>query len=203
MIINFNHRVFKHGLKIISIEFLNAFHNSETFEASDPFVYVISDCYISDEFYGIMIDTRASKFSIIGYGQYLAYKTMNDDVTNNSIKTEAIYVQFGIGSISFIKSINILISIDQIKFHIIKIDTSFLLCLADLNRLKVYFNNVKNVLISENKKTFSMIKRFEHSFFLWIDFLQIYFMQSFNFNPCYLTDKKNNTVTSTFRASFV
>ena len=34
MIINLNHRAFKHELKIISIEFLNAFHNSETFETS-------------------------------------------------------------------------------------------------------------------------------------------------------------------------
>ena len=166
MTINFNHRAFKHELKIISIESLNASHNPETFEASDPFVYVVSDCYISDEFYEIMIDTKASKFSTADYEQYLAYKAINDNVTINSIKAEAIYVQFEIDSISFIKSINISTSIDQIEFHIIKIDTPFLLCLVDLDRLKIYFNNVKNVLISENKKTFSMIKRFEHSFFL-------------------------------------
>ena len=35
-----------------------------------------------------------------------------------------------------------------------------------------------------------MIKRFEHSFFLWIDFLQIYFMQSLNFNFCYLIEEE-------------
>ena len=187
MIINFNHRAFKHELKIISIEFLNAFHDSET---SDSFVYVISDRYISDEFYGIMIDTKTSKLSTVDYEQYLAYKTMNDDVTINSIKAKAIYVQFEIGFILFIESINIPTSIDQIEFHIVKIDTSFLLCLADLNRLKIYFNNVKNVLISENKKMFSMIKRFEHSFFLWVGFLQIYFTQSFNINLCYLIERK-------------
>jgi hypothetical protein len=31
------------------------------------------------------------------------------------------------------------------KFHVIKTDTSFLLSLADMNRLKVYFNNVENI----------------------------------------------------------
>ena len=185
MIINFNHRVFKHELKIITIEFLNAFHDSE---ASDPFVYVISNRYISDEFYGIMIDTKTSKFSIVGYGQYLAYKAMNDDVAINSTKAGAIYVQFGIGSISSIGSINIPTPIGQIEFHIVKADTPFLLCLADLDRLKVYFNNVENVLVSKNKEAFSMIKRFGHPFLLWAGPLQTCLMQSLNFNPCYLTE---------------
>ena len=149
MIINLNQRVFKHGLGII--EFL-IFHNSE---ASDPFAYVVSDRYISDEFYEIMIDTDVSKYSIVGYGQYFVYKTIHE-VNIDSIKTETIYVQFGIGFISFIGFIDIATSIDRVEFHIVKTDTSFLLCLADLDRLKVYFNNVQNTLVSENK-TFSVI----------------------------------------------
>ena len=161
MIINLNQRAFKHGLEIT--EFINQFHE---FEASDFFAYVVSDRYTSDEFYEIMIDTDAFKYSIVGYGQYLAYKTINDDATINSIKGGAIYVQFEIGFISSIRFINIATPIDRIEFHIVKADTPFLLCLADLDRLKIYFNNVENVLISENKQTFSMIRRFGHSFFL-------------------------------------
>ena len=161
MIINLNQRVFKHGLEIISIEFLT-FHESE---ASNPFAYVVSDRYTSDEFYEIMIDTNASKYSTVGYGQYLAYKAINDDATINSTKAGAIYVQFEIGSISSIKSIDIAIPIDRVEFHIVKADTSFLLCLADLDRLKVYFNNVQNTLVSENK-AFSVIRRFGHPFLL-------------------------------------
>ena len=163
MIINLNQRVFKHGLRIIEPLI---FHD---FETSDSFAYVVSDRYISDEFYEIMIDTETFKYSIVDYEQYLAYKAIHE-INIDSTKTEAIYVQFEIGFISFIRSINIAIPIDRVEFHIVKTDTSFLLCLADLDRLKIYFNNVQNILISENKQgdkqAFSVIRRFGHPFFL-------------------------------------
>ena len=70
-----------------------------------------------------------------------------------------------------------------------KTNTSFLLCLADLDRLKVYFNNVEKILVSnENKQAFSVIWRFGHSFLLWDGSLQIYITQSFNSNSCYLIE---------------
>ena len=145
MIINFNQRVFEHELGII--ESLNKFHD---FETSDSFAYVISDRYISNEFYEIMIDTDVFKYSTVDYEQYLVYKAIYD-VNIDFFKTEAIYVQFDIGFISFIKSIIIAIFIDQVEFHIVKTDTPFLLCLVDLDRFKVYFNNVENILVSKKK----------------------------------------------------
>ena len=158
MIINLNQRVFKHGLEITEPL------TSHDIEASDPFAYVISDRYTSDEFYEIMIDTDVSKYSTADYEQYLVYKTIHE-VNIDFIKTKTIYVQFGIGSISSIKSIDIATPIDRVEFHIIKTNTSFLLCLTNLDRLKIYFNNVQNILVSENK-TFSMIRQFEHPFLL-------------------------------------
>jgi hypothetical protein len=52
-----------------------------------------------------------------------------------------------------------------VKFHVIKTDTSFLLSLIDLDRLKAYFNNVENTLVVE-KRAFSVIRRFGHGFLL-------------------------------------
>ena len=151
MTINLSQRAFKHELEIT--ESLIS-HDSEAF---DPFAYVISDRYTSDEFYGIMIDTDVSKYSIVDYEQYFAYKTIHE-INIDFIKAETIYVQFGIGFISFIKFINIATPIGRIEFHIVKTDTSFLLCLVDLDRLKVYFNNVDNILVSKKKESsFSMI----------------------------------------------
>ena len=107
-----------------------------------------------------MIDTGASKYSTVSYGQYFAYKAIYD-VNIDSFKTKIIYVQFDIGFTSSIKSINIATSIDQTEFHIVKTDTSFLLCLIDLDRLKIYFNNGENILVNKkNNKIFSMIRRF-------------------------------------------
>jgi hypothetical protein len=85
------------------------------------------------------------------------------------------------------------------KFHVIKADTSFLLSLADMNWLKVYFNNVINSLIQmikmsneilRKKRSYSVIRRFDHEFLLWQNFMQIYVNQSFDLNPCYLTETK-------------
>ncbi len=75
-----------------------------------------------------------------------------------------------------------------IEFHVIKVDTLFLLSLADMNRLKVYFNNVENLLIN-TIKILSIIRRFDHDFLLWKNShsLHSYIIQSFNSNFCYLT----------------
>ncbi len=138
---------------------------------TDPFTYVTiidrSDRYISEKFYEIMIDFDVSRFSTTDYDQYLAYIRDNKDEKMNIIKTETIHVQFEIDFIFSVESLTIDTSIETVKFHIIKIDTSFLLSLADINRLKVYFNNVENILMKiTNDKSFSIIRRFDHDFLL-------------------------------------
>jgi hypothetical protein len=143
----------------------------------DSFAYVmIFDRYISEKFYEMMIDSSASTKSTAEYEQYLAFKKHNIDLTIdlNFFKTETMNVQFDIKSASSIKSLIIDISFEIMKFHVIKADTSFLLSLADMNRLKVYFNNVINSLIQmintneilRKKKSFSVIRRFDHEFLL-------------------------------------
>jgi hypothetical protein len=92
----------------------------------------------------------------------------------NLFKTETVNVQFEIESASSIESLTIDISFEIMKFHVIKADTSFLLSLIDMNELKVYFNNVINSLIQmintneilRKKKSFSVIRRFDHEFLL-------------------------------------
>ena len=44
-------------------------------------------------------------------------------------------VQFGIGSTSSISSIKIATPIDIVEFHVIKVNTPFLLCLVDIDNL--------------------------------------------------------------------
>ena len=40
----------------------------------DLFTYITTECYTPKEFYGVIIDTSASKKSTAGYRQYFAYK---------------------------------------------------------------------------------------------------------------------------------
>jgi hypothetical protein len=135
---------------------------------SDLFAYVmIFDRYISEKFYEMMIDSNASTKSTAEYEQYLAFNKINSTIDLNLFRTETVNVQFEIESASSIKSLTIDISFEIVKFHVIKTDTSFLLSLADMNRLKVYFNNVENILnmIIQNRKL-SIIRRFDHEFLL-------------------------------------
>ena len=44
-------------------------------------------------------------------------------------------VQFGIGSIFFIGFIKVVTPIGIVEFYIVKVDTPFLLCLADIDNL--------------------------------------------------------------------
>jgi hypothetical protein len=136
----------------------------------DLFSYVmISDRYISEKFYEVMIDSNASTKSIAEYEQYLAFKEHKIDLTIdlNPFRTETVNVQFDIESASSIESLIIDISFEIMKFHVVKIDILFLLSLADMNRLKVYFNNVKNTLnMIIQKQKLSVIRRFDHEFLL-------------------------------------
>jgi hypothetical protein len=120
-------------------------------------------------FYDIMIDSDVSTRSTAEYDQYLAFKKNNTDSSAdlNSIKADAVNVQFGIESISSVESLTIDISFELVEFHVIKADTSFLLSLADMNRLKVYFNNIENILFMIIKnRGLSVIRRFDHGFLL-------------------------------------
>lgn len=70
---------------------------------SDLFSYIITNQYLFDKFYRIIIDTNTSKHYIASYGQYLLY---TKDVRNTIIdiaKASAIYIQFCIDSILSIR----------------------------------------------------------------------------------------------------
>jgi hypothetical protein len=119
----------------------------------DSFTYMIIDRYTSEVFYDIMIDSEISTRSTTEYDQYLAVKKNSTDSSAdlNSVRADAVNVQFEIESILSLRSMIIDISIELMKIHVIKTDTSFLLSLADMNRLKVYFNNIENILFMITK----------------------------------------------------
>lgn len=112
-----------------------------------------------------MIDTRLSKYLRAGYEQYSVYTRDIRDTIINIQKANAIDVQFCIGLISSIGSVIIQILIAHIEFDIIKADTSFLLCLTDMDRLGIYLNNIDNSLVM-NRTRIPVIRRFNQPFLL-------------------------------------
>ena len=70
-----------------------------------------------------------------------------------------------IDSIFFIDTINLNTLIDTIVCHIVQINILFLLCLADMIKLKAFFNNITNKIIQFNH-SHSVIRRYDHAFLL-------------------------------------
>ena len=102
----------------------------------DLFTYTTIEHYTPKEFYSVMIDTGAFKKSTAGYRQYLIYKTTTNNNTDiNTTQTGAINIQFDIGLTALIKLITVKTLISLVNFYIVKADTPFLLCLADIDRL--------------------------------------------------------------------
>lgn len=160
-------------------------------DQSDPFAYTTTTTgrYNSDRFYGVMIDTGASKRSTAGWGQYQAYQKSQGQGYDTDIDTTtagAVNVQFGIGSTPSIGSIMINTPVGYVEFHVVKADTPFLLCLADMDALKVYYNNLRDELITPSR-SIQVCRQFGHPFLLWGVHLQSYVTTSFDINPCYLT----------------
>ncbi len=83
-----------------------------------------------------MVDLSASIQSIVDYEQYLTF-IKNIFIDLNHIKTDIVNVQFEIESISSVESLIIDILFELIEFHVIKTNTSFLLSLADMNRVRI------------------------------------------------------------------
>ena len=93
---------------------------------------------------------------------------MDIDIT----QTGAVNVQFGIGSTASIGSVKVKTPIGLVDFHVVKADTPFLLCLADIDRLQVYYNNVIDTLIGPTTTPKSkyitplIIQQFGHLFII-------------------------------------
>ena len=126
--------------------------------------YLTNTRYTSNTFYGVVIDTGASQRSTAGYEQYLAYtKTYSEKIDTS--RAGMVRVQFGIGTTSSIGSIVIQTPIGKVEFHVVQADTPFLLCLADMDTLGVYYNNITDTLITPTG-SIPVTRRFGHPFLL-------------------------------------
>ena len=60
-------------------------------------------------------------------------------------------IRFGKGTAIVKGVVRVPTPLGTITFHIIPINTPFLLCLQDIDAIGVQFNNLKNILIQGNK----------------------------------------------------
>jgi hypothetical protein len=168
--------------------------------------------YDDREFKNILVDCDAARRSTAEIDQFTALQRLNDSIQLDKSTAES-KIQFDIDSTSTMGTTELNTPLGLMIFHIVGINTPFLLCLADLNRLDVYFNNLTNELVQKcptttilqtgmkkpspttilqtdmkNVNRFPIIRRYEHAFLLWKIPNQSLIVESFDENPCYLTE---------------
>lgn len=106
--------------------------------------------YIFENFYEIMINIDAFKYSTTDYKQFLTYQKF-ENVAINTDTTEKIRIKFEKkNTISLIDLINIITPFDRAEFHIIKANIFFLLGLKNVNQLHCYYNNLINQMYKDS-----------------------------------------------------
>jgi hypothetical protein len=118
-----------------------------------PHFFTFASKYNNNTFQGIMPDTGAAGISTAGELQALALKRKFSKSTIDTFTAGRYKVKFGNNhEISSLGTIGVKISFGTIHFEIMPTNTPFLLCLANMDRYSVYFNNINNILVYNGKK---------------------------------------------------
>jgi hypothetical protein len=116
--------------------------------------------YDDREFKNILINHDAADFSSKNIEQFTTLQWISKSILILN-KKKIISFRFDIDETLFIDIVNLNISVDVITFHIVFVQISFLLCVVDMNRLRLYFNNLINMLIEERSVNSNQIRRFQ------------------------------------------
>ena len=130
------------------------------------------DRYSSAEFHGIIPDTGAAEISSAGYEQVLALQKSKPDIHIDTSSAGANQIKFGKGTAIVIGIVKVPTPLGHIDFHVVHTNTPFLLCLEDMDTLRVKFDNLRNVLI-QGSKIVPIIRKWGHPWMLLDDELTL------------------------------
>ena len=74
-------------------------------------------------------------------------------------------MQFRVGAASSLSTVYVCTPVGGVEFHVVEANTPFLLSLADMDRLRVYYDNIRDVLVTSTKEV-PVVRRFGHAFLL-------------------------------------
>jgi hypothetical protein len=108
---------------------------------------------------GILPNTGAANVSTVGREQYLALTQKDLTVTIDISTAGKASIKFGKGSVTAsVSTAQVSTEIRKINFKVLKAPTLFLLCLVDIDRLNVYFNNTTDELVQGEQRILVICK---------------------------------------------
>ena len=121
--------------------------------------------YALDRFQDILLDIEAARISIAGYSQTKAY-IREFDIYLDTTSADSVTAHFKIDLAVSIKKLTVDSPISRIEFHIIQANTPFLLYLQNINRLRIYLNNLEDRIVLRNESTVPIVRFHEHPFLI-------------------------------------
>ncbi len=128
-------------------------------------VFSFDDRYSEHVFQGIMPDTGAAGVSTGGEAQVRALQRIDQSVHLNTLSAGEHTIRFGKGSAVSIGDIQVNTPLGLMKFCVLPTNTPFLLCIADMDKLGIRLDNLKNVLIQGNKHV-PIVRKWGHPWLL-------------------------------------
>jgi hypothetical protein len=75
-------------------------------------------------------------------------------------------VQFRISNTTSIRTLEITTPVGIVQFHVVPVNTLFLLSLADIDRLNIFFNNLRDVIVTCTQEV-PVVRRRGYALLLW------------------------------------
>jgi hypothetical protein len=163
------------------------------------FISIINSRYDDQEFKSILMNCDAANRFTESIEQFKALQRISNVVLNK--KTIESSIRFDIDDTLILEFVDLNIPLEVITFHIVEINIPFLLCLNDLNRLSIYFNNLINEMIQKithqitqdfqislKIRRHSVIRRYDHAFLLWKIFTYSLIAEFIDENLCLLIE---------------
>ena len=115
------------------------------------FQFLLEDRYSSEQFQGIIPDTGAATLSTAGIEQYHALRSKYPHIPPlDETRGDGAYVKFGKGAKTrSLGTVTVPSQVGEMIFHVVHAPTPFLLCIDDMDRLRVLFDNINNLSIQQ------------------------------------------------------
>jgi hypothetical protein len=124
--------------------------------------FMLESRYSTITFHGIMPDSGAAGVSTAGHPQFRALQQELPSITLDRTTTGKATIRFGSGNtLESIGTTTVPTPLGLIDFHVILADTPFLLCLQDMDRLGIKFDNLRNHLQQRNL-TVPVVRKWGH-----------------------------------------
>ena len=114
---------------------------------SNSSTFTFNDRYSSETFQGIMPDSGAAGISTAGEPQFIALQKIDPSIQLDRSTVGQHNICFRKGNAISLGTTNVPTPFGEITFHIVPTNTPFLLCINNIDKIKIQFNNLKNVLV--------------------------------------------------------